>query len=94
MNMKTFFALWIAVLLATHDVIAHAEDTSEAMASPYYDQALLYVPLGADITEIIPTRATLTRATQIIYIKFDFKEQCYLGYVVNNNFELTVIPCG
>jgi len=94
--MKILFALWLAILMATSNVInqAHAADKPEILLSPHYKQALRNVPQGADITEIISTRATLTRwGVQPIYIKFDFDSQCYLGYAARGGFALTAISC-
>lgn len=83
----------ILLLLSTINIVS-AADTPEAMASPYYDKALIHVPQGADITEIIPTRATYKwDGTQTFYIKFDFDGRCYLGYVAVR-YALTAIPCG
>jgi len=85
-------SLYTIVLLLSTITFAHAGDTAEAKLSPYYKTALIYVPVGSEITEIIPTRDSSW--IHGIYIKFDFEGSCYLAYAAERRFALTRVGCG
>jgi len=81
----------IAMLLTMSTV--HAADTAKALASPHYNQALKYVPKGADIIDIIETRESKVMYKGI-YIKYEINGSCYMIYKGNMHFGLTMDGCG
>jgi len=86
-------SLYTIILLLSTIGFAHAGDTAEAKLSPFYNRALVYVPVGSEITEIIPAR---DKSSWIdgFYIKFDFEGTCYLAFASQRSYSLTMIGCG
>ena len=83
--------LCVAALLSISSV--RAADEPEAMASPYYESALMYVPEGGEITQIVPVRSDKMHYP-IYYIHFDYQGGCYIATGGNRRMSLTTVPCG
>lgn len=68
---------------------AYANDYHQATQSRHYNKAILYIPKGARVLEIIETRLR-----QAFYVRYVFRHSCYMAYVGHKKFALTYEPCG
>jgi hypothetical protein len=87
-------SLYTIILLLSTMGIAHAADEPGVMKSPYYKDALMYVPEGGEITQIVPVRSDKMHQP-IYYIHFDYQGSCYIATAgLWPRMSLTTVPCG